>query len=114
SNDYATAAMASDSSLMIAYLPSIRTVSVNMSRFSSSVSARWYDPSSGTYSTISGSPFANAGSRNFTPPGNNSDSNGDWVLVMEAVADTTPPTISGVLVSSVTSTSAVVSWNTNE
>jgi Protein of unknown function (DUF4038)/Putative collagen-binding domain of a collagenase/Purple acid Phosphatase, N-terminal domain len=115
SNDYVTAAMAADSSLMIAYLPSIRTVSVNLSKFAAPVTARWYDPSNGTYATISGSPFSNAGTQNFTPAGSNSDGNGDWVLVMEAIAtDATPPAISGVAVSNLTTSSAVVNWITNE
>jgi hypothetical protein len=82
-SDYATAALASDSSFMIAYLPSIRTVTVNMSKFSGRTIARWYDPSNGTYFTIAGSPFSNSGPQEFTPPGNNSDGNGDWVLVIE-------------------------------
>jgi hypothetical protein len=49
----------------------------------------WYDPASGTYLPIAGSPFANSGTRTFTPSGNNSDGGGDWVLVLE----TNPPPI---------------------
>jgi len=41
---------------------------------------------SGKYTPIEGSPFANAGKRNFIPPGNNSDGDGDWVLVLEVDA----------------------------
>lgn len=33
------------------------------------VSAQWFDPATGAYSTESGSPFANSGSRVFTPAG---------------------------------------------
>jgi len=33
---------------------------------------------------VSGSPFANTGSRQFNPPGKNSAGDGDWVLVIEA------------------------------
>jgi hypothetical protein len=84
SNDYATAALASDSSFMVAYFPSIRTVTVDMSKFSVPVvTARWYDPTNGTYSTIAGSPFAHIGSQQFTPSGNNNGGDGDWVLVIE-------------------------------
>jgi len=83
-NDYATVAMASDSSFMTAYLPTIRTVTVNMSKFSAPVIARWYDPTNGTYSTITGSPFSNSGPREFTPTGNNGDGDTDWVLVIES------------------------------
>jgi chitodextrinase len=83
SNDFATAALASDSSFMIAYLPTIRTVTVEMSKFTGPVTARWFDPSNGAYSTIAGSPLPNTGRRDFTPPNNNNDGNGDWVLVLE-------------------------------
>jgi hypothetical protein len=115
SNDYVTAAMSSDSSLMIAYLPSKRTVTVSMSRFSGSVNAKWFDPSNGTYTTISGSPFNNAGNKHFAPPGNNADNKGDWVLVLETGSggDTTPPSINGVTVSDVTASSASRHWTTN-
>ena len=82
-NDYATVAMASDSSFMIAYLPSVRTVTVNMSKFAGPVVARWFDPSNGSYETITGSPFSNSGPRQFTPPATNSDGDGDWVLVID-------------------------------
>jgi hypothetical protein len=82
----ATAARTSDGSLVIAYLPSIRTITVDMSKVASKATARWYDPTSGAYADIDGSPFANTGNRSFTPPGNNSFGDGDWVLVLEALA----------------------------
>jgi hypothetical protein len=69
---------------MIAYLPSIRTVTINMTKFPGPVTARWFDPSNGTYSSITGSPLPNTGTRSFGPSGNNSDGNGDWVLVLES------------------------------
>jgi hypothetical protein len=81
--DYLTAARTPDGNLIVAYMPTIRTITVNMSQLSGSATARWYDPSNGTYTTITGSPFANTGTRQFTPPGNNNDGDGDWVLVLE-------------------------------
>ena len=67
------------------YLPTVRTITVDMSKLSgSSVTARWYDPTNDTYSTVAGSPFANIGTRQFTPPGNNAEGSSDWVLVLEA------------------------------
>jgi hypothetical protein len=115
-NEYVTAAMASDATLMVAYLPTARTVTVSMSKFAGKVTAKWFDPSNGTYTTISGSPFDNAGNKHFAPPGNNSDNSGDWVLVIETSGggDTTPPSITGVTASNVTTSSAVVNWATNE
>jgi hypothetical protein len=68
----------------MAYVPSQRTFSVDMSQFSGPATTRWYDPTSGTYLPITGSPFANAGTQTFTPPGGHSDGTTDWVLVMES------------------------------
>jgi hypothetical protein len=86
-SDYVTAARTPDGSLVIAYLPSSRTVRVNMAQLSAPATARWYDPSRGTFTAIDKSPLRNAGDRSFTPPGNNGDGDGDWVLVLE----TKPP-----------------------
>jgi hypothetical protein len=83
-NNYATAARTADGALVIVYLPTIRTVTVDMSKLSAPATARWYDPTSGTYATIAGSPFSNTGSRGFTPTGNNAAGDGDWVLVLES------------------------------
>jgi hypothetical protein len=71
----------------MAYLPSLRTVTVDMTQLSAPATARWYDPSRGTYSAIKGSPLPNSGKHKFAPPGNNRDGDGDWVLVLE----TSPP-----------------------
>ena len=80
---YLTAARSSDGALVIAYMPTIRTVSVAMSELSSTAAGRWYDPTTGEYITVGGSPFANTGIRQFTPPGKNHDGDQDWVLVLE-------------------------------
>ena len=79
-----TAARTSDGSLVIAYMPSIRRITVDMSKLTAISTARWYDPTNGEYTDVSGSPFANRGSRQFNPPGKNSAGDGDWVLVIEA------------------------------
>ena len=60
-----------------------------MSKLSGTVTARWYDPTAGTFTDISGSPFANSGSHNFTTPGNNADGDEDWVLVLELSVNAT-------------------------
>ena len=82
----ATAARISDGSLVMAYLPTSRTITVDMSKLASMATARWYDPTNGRYADIDGSPFANMGSKEFTPRGHNSSGDGDWVLVLEASA----------------------------
>ena len=65
SNDYATAARTADGSLVLAYLPTRRTVTIDMSQLSGPIKARWFDPSNGAYTAIAGSPLANTGSRTF-------------------------------------------------
>ncbi len=92
-SDYATAAQTADGALVMVYLPTIRTITVDMSKLSGPVTAQWYDPSSGTDVAIPGSPFANSGSQDFTPMGNNADGDGDWVLVLESASDTTAPSL---------------------
>jgi hypothetical protein len=83
-NTYAPAARTSNGSLVVAYIPTIRTITVDMSKLAGLTTACWYDPTNGKYIDVSGSPFANSGGRRFTPPGNNSAGDGDWVLVLEA------------------------------
>jgi hypothetical protein len=86
-NDYLTAAQTADGTLAVIYTPVARTFTVDMARFSAPVTTRWFDPSSGVYQTVAGSPFPNLGGRDFTTPGPNADGDGDWVLI----AETEPP-----------------------
>ncbi len=81
--DYAAAARASDGSLVMAYTPSAKTLTIDMSKLAGAATARWYDPVNGQYKAISGSPFANSGSRQFATPGNNSEGDPDWLLIIE-------------------------------
>jgi hypothetical protein len=75
----------SQASLSITYTPvATNTLSVNMAMFTKSMNASWYDPTTGTSMTITGSPFAHSGSQNFTPPsGPHADATHDWVLVLQ-------------------------------
>lgn len=81
--DYASAARAADGTLVMAYIPVSKTLTVDMSKLSASATARWYDPTNGQYKPITGSPFANSGSKQFVAPGNNSLGDGDWILIIE-------------------------------
>ena len=81
---YATAARTPDGTLIMVYMPTIRPITVDMSKLSGPTAARWYDPTTGEYIPAAGSPFANIGTRELTPPGKNHDGDGDWVLVLEA------------------------------
>ena len=91
SNDYLTAARTTDGSLVVIYTPIIRQFTVDMSQLSVPAITRWYDPANGAFTPITGSPLANSGTRNFTPPGANSDGDGGWVLVLETNPPPDPP-----------------------
>lgn len=78
---YATAAITSDGTLAMAYLPDVRTVTIDASQISSAFTARWFDPTDATFADIGS--FANTGTQQFTPPGNNHDGDGDWLLLLE-------------------------------
>jgi hypothetical protein len=79
---YATAARTSDGTLVAAYLPTVRTVTIDMTKLSGASTARWFDPTNQAMIEIGS--FANTGIQNFTPPGSNHDGDGDWVLLIEA------------------------------
>jgi hypothetical protein len=81
---YATAARTSDGTLIIVYMPTIRRITVDMSKLAGITAAHWYDPSTANYINVNGSPFINSGNRQFTPPGKNGDGDADWLLVLEA------------------------------
>jgi hypothetical protein len=85
SNDYVTAARTRNGRLAIAYLPTGQPVQVDLRRISGRrVRAQWYDPTTGRYSTIHGSPVRRTADRGFAPPGLNHEGDADWVLVLTA------------------------------
>jgi DNA-binding transcriptional regulator LsrR (DeoR family) len=72
------AARASDGNSAMVYTPSGSTVTVVMSAMTpSSVRARLFNPTDGSFSTVSGSPFANTGTQNIA-------TGGERVLVLDA------------------------------
>jgi hypothetical protein len=83
-SDYVTAARTHDGKLVVAYLPSGQTVTIDLTKLAGPVDARWYDPARGTFIAASSSRLANAGNEPFTPPGANGDGGDDWVLVLTA------------------------------
>jgi hypothetical protein len=74
-----TAAATPDGRLMIAYMERNRDTTVNMAKMAGPTIAKWFNPTTGAYTTIAGSPLANTGSHVFRPPGT-----GDWVLLLES------------------------------
>jgi len=90
-NDYLTDARTPDGSLVVIYTPVIRQFIVDMSQLGGPTAAHWFDPAGGIYYPIAGSPFTNSGTLNFTPPTNNADGDGGWVLVLETNPPPIPP-----------------------
>ena len=75
--DYLTAAQTQDGGTVIAYLPTPRIVTVEMSKISGKqATGWWYNPRSGKADALG--QFPTTGKREFTPPGE-----GDWVLVLD-------------------------------
>jgi hypothetical protein len=82
--DYLAAARTVDGSTVIAYLPTSRTIAVDMTRISGNrARAWWFDPRSGSGSDAGD--FATQGLRELTPPGT-----GDWVLVLDDASKRLP------------------------
>jgi len=75
--DYVTTAITADRSTIIAYLPSLRTVTADLSKVSGEkAKCWWYDPSCGKVINIG--TFKTSGNHSFTPV-----SAGDWVLIID-------------------------------
>ncbi|HEV2401682.1 MAG TPA: glycoside hydrolase family 140 protein [Candidatus Sulfotelmatobacter sp.] len=75
--DYLTAARAGDGSLVMGYLPSARTITLQMNSISGKQAvASWFNPRTGDWTKIG--EFPPCGKKDFTPP-----AKGDWVFVME-------------------------------
>ena len=83
-SDYVTAGRTPDGRLVMAYLPTFRPITVDLKQLRGAATAQWYDPSSGRYLRIEGSPFGNSEKHVFIPPRHNADGDDDWVLVLEA------------------------------
>ena len=83
-SNYATAARTADGKVGVVYTPVAHTLTVDMTKMNGQTTAQWFDGSNNTYQTVSGSPFANTGTHQFTTPGNNSEGTGDWVLLLKS------------------------------
>jgi hypothetical protein len=82
-SDFATVARTGNGATIVVYLPTSRTITMSMSSLSGPASAKWFDPTDGTYHVVLGGPFRNVGEKQFVPPGKNHEGEGDWVLVVQ-------------------------------
>jgi len=97
-NNYCTTSWITDGSLAVVYCPGNTspagafTLTVNMAKFNGPVTAKWYDPTIGAYTTVSGSPFANTSTQKLSPASlNNHDGNPDWVLLLQSSGSSSQP-----------------------
>ena len=75
--DYLSAARTQDGRTVIAYMPTTRVVTVDMTKISGKeATAWWFNPRSGKSDSIG--QYATTGKRQFSPP-----ADGDWVLVLD-------------------------------
>ena len=82
--DHVSVALTSDANTLIAYMPSKRSITVDMSRIhGSKAKCWWYNPSDGRATEIGN--YSTSGQATFTP-----DSDGDWVLVIDNVSSNLP------------------------
>lgn len=80
----AVAACASDGTFAIVYAPGPRRLTLDLSRLRGSrLRARWYDPTTGRYRLVAGSPFRTGIQRSVRTPTRNAGGDGDIVLVLE-------------------------------
>jgi len=70
---------------VVAYVPDISRVTVDMTKLAGRAQARWYDATRGEFTPVRGFPLPNTGARQFVPPGENAGGDGDWGLVLSAV-----------------------------
>jgi hypothetical protein len=76
----AAAARSNDGSAVLVFTPVSRTLTVDMTKLAGpNVRARWFNPATGAFTAIGGSPFANTGSRSFAAPAGQ-----DSVLVLQS------------------------------
>jgi chitodextrinase len=78
---YAAAARTSDGTTIIAYIPTRRTVTVNLAAINGATARAWWFNPRTSASTLIGE-FATGASQSFTPPDQN-----DWVLVIDDVSE---------------------------
>jgi hypothetical protein len=81
---YATTAATPDKALVVTYIPTSRTITVNNSELQKSTAARWYDPTDGTFRTAQGIELGSDGLITFATPGKNHGGDEDWVLRLDA------------------------------
>jgi Protein of unknown function (DUF4038)/Bacterial Ig-like domain len=96
-SDWVTTSISADRRLAISYVPTARTVGVELSNFASNPKLWWVDPHSGDRIPASGTnPIWSQTRTYLATPGLNDAGDGDWLLVLDA--DLTAPTLASAAV----------------
>jgi hypothetical protein len=82
--DYPVLAFTRDRRLAIAYIPKDEPIGIDLGKLTGPVRARFYDPTSGEFTPVPGSPFVANGERSFQVPGRNASGDSDWALVLDS------------------------------
>ncbi len=81
-------ARTADKKLSVSYIPSTgadaQDLTFDLGQFAGPVSARWYNPTDGRWTTVNDAPIANRGAHVFRTPGDNGTKTNDWLLVLDA------------------------------
>ncbi len=81
--DQTVASVSGDGRVALVYVPSGRTVTLDLSQLSATLAASWVDPVTGARSAAGG-PWAPSGARSLTTPATNAGGDDDWVLLLDA------------------------------
>jgi hypothetical protein len=84
--DYLCRCINATGTLAVLYTYSGASFVLNMDQFSKSMRGRWLDPTTGGFTTVTGSPFTNSGTATFNASsqmGTHADGTTDWVLVLD-------------------------------
>jgi hypothetical protein len=80
--EMATAAATSDGDFAVVYMPSARTVTLDLAKLRHDLRIEWFDPANGETRSIAESLTGNNGPTSFTPPAKNFGVDSDWVLLL--------------------------------
>jgi hypothetical protein len=84
SDSYVVSAKSSANDLAVIYISyngsGAQSVGVAVSQMSGTMTAKWFDPTNNSYTTIGS--ISNSGNHTFTTPGNNSAGQNDWALLL--------------------------------
>jgi hypothetical protein len=83
-SEFSTAAVTPDGKVVVVYMPTARSITVNMAEIKAPASAKWFDPTDGSYSEAAAGRVVNKGEHTFTPPAHSHSGDGDWVLLLDA------------------------------